>query len=124
MRQLLFPAHTAVKLPVSSDPMPAASNLESGATAYRRLIQLVGLQALLAVTAPLLRSAVADDPRLALLLAASFLVLTLVVLIAAAATAYSLARHADIAPAWLWALAFFVPGVSLGGLLYVHRRAG
>jgi hypothetical protein len=104
--------------------MPAtASDLESGATAYRRLIQLVGLQALLAVTAQVLGSAVAGDATLTLVVAAVFLAMALGALIAGAVTAYTLARHADIGAAWLWPLALLVPGLSLVALLYLHLRA-
>jgi hypothetical protein len=105
-------------------PSITAHEIEAGATAYRRLIQLVGLQVLVAVTAALYRSALVGEPGPALALAVVSLTLGLVFLLAGAVTAYTLAKSVDAGPAWLWALALLLPGLSLLVLLYLHLRAG
>jgi hypothetical protein len=98
------------------------SIIEAGALAYRRLVRLVGFGAIVAGASPMLPFAVEGEAAqvLAIILGG---VAGLIISVLTVRAAHRLADILDASPPLLYAIGFFLPGVSLLMLLVLSSRA-
>jgi hypothetical protein len=96
--------------------------VEEGALVYRRLVRLVGFGVLVAAASPVLPFAVEGDAALVVALVLGSLA-GLIITVLTVRTAHRLADILDAKPPILYAIGFFLPGVSLMMLLVLSSRA-
>jgi hypothetical protein len=110
----------SVNLQEQSEGLRLADDAELIARLYRRLVLLVGLQILLSFARlPTVLLSVPGAFVLSLLVLLALLGVTAAMVV----TAYKLADHLKAGPPILWAIAMFVPCISIIALLALSSKA-